>query len=60
MLSFSNSEMIQKEQGGGKQKFKLKIINFYVHGHEYIISLINFKILPKEKIHPIMNVMEFL
>lgn len=52
--------MIQKEQGGEK-KFKFRITYLHVRGHEYIIiSLINFKMLPRENIHPIMNVMEFL
>lgn len=59
VVYFSNSEMIKKARRE-KKKFKFRIINFHVHGHEYIISLINFKILPRVKIHPIMNVMEFL
>lgn len=60
MFYFSNSEMIFKQKRREKKKFKFRIINFHVLGHEYIISLIKFKILPREKIHPIMNVTEFL
>lgn len=48
MLSFSDNKIIQKEQGG--KKFKFRFTNFHVYGHEFIVtSLINFKILPREK-----------
>lgn len=59
MLSFSDNKIIQKEQGEGE--FKFRFTNFHVHGYEYIVtSLINFRVFPREEIHPIMNVMEFL